>query len=278
MDSLPNEILGKVVCRIPLVDFYSMTTVNHYFFEACFCDDYLWRVIGEFLFGDRLISQKKGDFESCKDLVKHYYTCNVEIDNWHAKEQIQTRKFSIRRWLRGTAQERRALLLGLDMAGKTYLLYRWFTDSYVTTIPTIGFNVETINYNGFRCNVWDVGGQNRIRSLWRHYYDGTNALIWVVNASDYDRLDESKKALKDVYEELFYQDTVDESKKIPLLFLVNRIQGRENMDTVDVVKHFFDNTRVEFENFSHIYAHTVGEKNNKNVLFDWLSYHINPSQ
>merc|ERR1712107_898652 len=66
------------------------------------------------------------------------------------------------------------------------------------TIPTIGFNVETISYKNVDFTVWDVGGQNKIRPLWRHYYIGTDALIWVVDASDKDRIQEAKEELHSV--------------------------------------------------------------------------------
>ena len=38
---------------------------------------------------------------------------------------------------------------------------------------TVGFNVETVTYKNVKFNVWDVGGQDKIRPLWRHYYTGT---------------------------------------------------------------------------------------------------------
>jgi GTPase SAR1 family protein len=44
--------------------------------------------------------------------------------------------------------------------------------SEVHTIPTVGFNVETVSYKNTRFNVWDVGGQDKIRPLWRHYFSG----------------------------------------------------------------------------------------------------------
>ena len=47
----------------------------------------------------------------------------------------------------------------------------------VTTIPTIGFNVETVEYKNLSFTVWDVGGQDKIRPLWRHYYQGTNGFF-----------------------------------------------------------------------------------------------------
>merc|ERR1739842_118237 len=72
-------------------------------------------------------------------------------------------------------------------AGKTTILYKLKLGEVVTTIPTIGFNVETVEYKNLSFTVWDVGGQDKIRPLWRHYYQGTNGLIYVVDSNDRDR-------------------------------------------------------------------------------------------
>ena len=59
-------------------------------------------------------------------------------------------------------------MVGLDAAGKTTILYKLKLGEIVTTIPTIGFNVETVEYKNISFTVWDVGGQDKIRPLWRH--------------------------------------------------------------------------------------------------------------
>jgi small GTP-binding protein len=67
--------------------------------------------------------------------------------------------------------------------GKTTILYKLKLGETVTTIPTIGFNVETVTYKGTNFTFWDVGGCDKIRPLWRHYYQGTDAIIFVVNSA-----------------------------------------------------------------------------------------------
>jgi ADP-ribosylation factor protein 1 len=105
-------------------------------------------------------------------------------------------------------KEMRCIILGLDAAGKTTILYQLKLGEVVTTIPTIGFNVETLSVGMTQLTCWDVGGQDKIRPLWRHYYEGTQALIYVVDSNDRDRIgeaaDELHKSLD--YEEL--QNTV----------------------------------------------------------------------
>ena len=74
--------------------------------------------------------------------------------------------------------------VGLDAAGKTTILYKMKLGEIVTTIPTIGFNVETVDMFKASFTVWDVSGRGKIRALWRHYYQNTDALVFVVDAND----------------------------------------------------------------------------------------------
>lgn len=91
--------------------------------------------------------------------------------------------------------EMRILMVGLDAAGKTTILYKLKLGEVVTTIPTIGFNVETVDYKNINFTVWDVGGQDKIRPLWRHYYQNTQGLIFVVDSNDRDRVEDAREEL-----------------------------------------------------------------------------------
>jgi len=81
------------------------------------------------------------------------------------------------------SKEVRILILGLDNAGKTTILYKLQneSDEDIQTIPTIGFNVETLSYKNIKFQVWDLGGQTSIRPYWRCYYPNTDAIIFVVD-------------------------------------------------------------------------------------------------
>ncbi|XP_030016845.1 ADP-ribosylation factor 1 [Sphaeramia orbicularis] len=92
-------------------------------------------------------------------------------------------------------KEMRILMVGLDAAGKTTILYKLKLGEVVTTIPTIGFNVETVEYKNISFTVWDVGGQDKIRPLWRHYFQNTQGLIFVVDSNDRERVAESREEL-----------------------------------------------------------------------------------
>ena len=85
-------------------------------------------------------------------------------------------------------QQCRILMVGLDAAGKTTILYQLKLGEMTQTKPTLGFNVETVSYKNIEFMVWDMGGQDRIRQLWRHYYKNAQALIFVVDSADEERL------------------------------------------------------------------------------------------
>merc|ERR1711976_726432 len=91
--------------------------------------------------------------------------------------------------------EMRILMVGLDAAGKTTILYKLKLGEVVTAIPTIGFNVEEVSYKNISFHVWDVGGQDKIRTLWRHYYTNTQGIIFVVDSNDRDRIDDAREEL-----------------------------------------------------------------------------------
>merc|ERR1711965_992634 len=88
-------------------------------------------------------------------------------------------------------REMRILMVGLDAAGKTTILYKLKLGEVVTTIPTIGFNVEAVTYKNITFTVWDVGGQDKIRPLWRHYYEDAQGVIFVVDSNDPARFEEA---------------------------------------------------------------------------------------
>jgi small GTP-binding protein len=90
----------------------------------------------------------------------------------------------------------RILMIGLDAAGKTTIMYKIKMNETVKTIPTIGFNLESLEYKGLKMTMWDIGGQDKLRDLWKHYYEGTDALIYVVDSNDRDRADLNMETLQ----------------------------------------------------------------------------------
>jgi small GTP-binding protein len=112
-------------------------------------------------------------------------------------------------------KELRILMVGLDSAGKTTILYKLKLGEIVTTIPTIGFNVETIDYKNINFTVWDIGGQDKIRPLWKHYYQNTQGLIFVVDSNDRERMEENSEELQKLLQE-------NELRDAAVLILANK--------------------------------------------------------
>ena len=110
----------------------------------------------------------------------------------------------------------RLLMLGLDAAGKTTILYKMKLNETVNTIPTIGFNVETLQYKNLEFNCWDIGGQTKLRSLWQHYFENTQGLIYVVDSNDAERLEEARESLH-----MILQD--ESMRDVPVLIYANKM-------------------------------------------------------
>ncbi|XP_051878603.1 ADP-ribosylation factor 1 [Pristis pectinata] len=124
-------------------------------------------------------------------------------------------------------KEMRILMVGLDAAGKTTILYKLKLGEIVTTIPTIGFNVETVEYKSISFTVWDVGGQDKIRPLWRHYFQNTQGLIFVVDSNDRERVNEAK-------EELMRMLAEDELREAVLLLFANKQDLPNAMNAAEI--------------------------------------------
>merc|ERR1712025_1517471 len=124
-------------------------------------------------------------------------------------------------------EDMRILMVGLDAAGKTTILYRLKLGEVLTTIPTVGFNVETVEYKNISFTVWDVGGQDKIRKLWRYYYQGTNGLIYVVDSNDRDRIEDAREELAKMLIE-------DEMRDAVLLVFANKQDLPNAMTSAEV--------------------------------------------
>jgi len=124
-------------------------------------------------------------------------------------------------------QQARIVMLGLDAAGKTTILYSLQIGEVTSTIPTIGFNVEILKYKNIEMTVWDIGGQDILRPLWKHYYQNTDAVIFVVDSNDQERLEM-------VREELFKVLASDELRNSTLLVFANK-QDLPKSSTVEQV-------------------------------------------
>ena len=123
------------------------------------------------------------------------------------------RKFWQKSWPQGDV---RTMFMGLDGAGKTTILYQLKLGKVVNTIPTKGFNLETIEYGNVRYQIWDVGINSQTRPLLRHYYAQTGAVVFVIDCHDKERY---REALDELLDDVV---KADELTGIPILVLANK--------------------------------------------------------
>lgn len=128
------------------------------------------------------------------------------------------------------------VVIGLDSAGKTSLLYRMKLREFVETIPTKGFNMERIKVpmgnsktNTTMYQVWDVGGQEKLRPLWKSYTRRTDGLVFVVDAAETERMEEAKVELHRIAR-------LAENQGVPMLVLANKQDLEGAMSATEVNK------------------------------------------
>ena len=129
-------------------------------------------------------------------------------------------------------------MMGLDNAGKSTILYRMRTGQYCETIPTIGFNCEKVKGKLGRSKnvsftIWDVGGQDRVRPLWRTYAKGAEGIMFVLDSADHETLEEARMELS----QLFLHA---EMNTLPILLLANK-QDLPNALDLDYLNKYFLN-------------------------------------
>ncbi|XP_073394755.1 uncharacterized protein [Physcomitrium patens] len=161
------------------------------------------------------------------------------------------------------------LMLGLDGAGKTTLL-RKVTDPSTPrlTQPTVGFNLESVRHRNLTLIMWDVGGQEKIRALWHHYFIKSNALIFVVDSSDSSRIPEARKELQKLLHE-------PELKDAKLLVYANKQDVQNCLSSSDLTD-MLDLSLVDDRQW-HVQACSANTGKGVYEGLDWLADALKPS-
>ena len=133
------------------------------------------------------------------------------------------------RSLKKSDKEGRIVVLGLDNAGKTTILKAMAEEDISTIMPTQGFNVKSLTQDGFKLNVWDIGGQEAIRDYWKNYIENTDGLVYVVDSSDEIRLKECTDCLTGLLNE-------DDLKDVPLLVFANKQDLQFALEAEQILK------------------------------------------
>jgi ADP-ribosylation factor-like protein 3 len=125
--------------------------------------------------------------------------------------------------------EAKLLVLGLDNAGKTSCVKALADQPIVDVMPSQGFHVKEMIQEGFKLTVWDIGGQRSIRQFWGHYYENTDALIYVVDSADKRRVEETGIALAELIAE-------EKLAGVPVLVFANKQDLINAMDAKELAE------------------------------------------
>ncbi|PPD84901.1 hypothetical protein GOBAR_DD18176 [Gossypium barbadense] len=199
-------------------------------------------------------------------LREKLYVGTVTADSWWTRRLKRMGLSFAKLFSRLFAKkEMRILMVGLDAAGKTTILYKLKLGEIVTTIPTIGFNVETVEYKNISFTVWDVGGQDKIRPLWRHYFQNTQGLIFVVDSNDRDRVVEARDELHRMLNE-------DELRDAVLLVFANKQDLPNAMNAAEIT----DKLGLHSLRQRHWYIQSTCATSGEGLYegLDWLSNNI----
>ena len=156
----------------------------------------------------------------------------------------------------------KVLILGNSPAGKTKLTYRIKLGEDVMTIPTLGYNFEKVEISNKQIELWDLGGQEKLRPLWKNRYSDTKGLIFVYDVNDGNSFDESVEILKQVLAE-------EELAGLPMLIFANKIDLGYQMDPNSIV----DSVGVDMFNGREYTVIPCSAINGDGVIdgMDWLA-------
>ncbi|UZJ54642.1 hypothetical protein CBS101457_003962 [Exobasidium rhododendri] len=124
-------------------------------------------------------------------------------------------------------KELKICILGLDNAGKTTLTYQMTLGQAVATAPTVGSNTEHFTFKNLRFLLWDVGGQASLRASWTQYLANTDAVVFVFDSTDRERVGLAREELHRVAGD-------EQTSKTPILLFANKQDVSGCMTPADI--------------------------------------------
>eukprot|EP00803_Ostreobium_quekettii_P005101 evm.model.scf_729.1 EVM.evm.TU.scf_729.1 scf_729:321-3104(-) len=156
-------------------------------------------------------------------------------------------------------------LIGLQSAGKTSLVNVISTGDYKEDmIPTVGFNMRKVTKGGVVIKLWDLGGQPRFRGMWERYCRGVQAIVFVVDASDLDTIDDATRELHGLLDRPLLEN-------IPLLVLANKNDVPEAVGVEEIVSRM--NLKSLTMREVATYSISCKSKSNIHLVLEWLTKH-----
>mmetsp|Transcript_45212 Transcript_45212/g.62867 ORF Transcript_45212/g.62867 Transcript_45212/m.62867 type:complete len:193 (+) Transcript_45212:112-690(+) len=169
------------------------------------------------------------------------------------------------------------IFLGLDNAGKTTLLRRLKDDRMVQHDPTIHAHMEELTLGNINIRAYDLGGHETVRKTWKSYFPKMDGIIYLVDAADRDRFDESRKELNMLLE-------TPEIAKVPIVILGNKIDKKDAASEEEIRENFslLSKTSWGQDKVSEIdgrpievFMCSVAKKAGYAEGFKWLSQYLN---
>ncbi|KAG2181565.1 hypothetical protein INT44_008380 [Umbelopsis vinacea] len=171
---------------------------------------------------------------------------------------------SLLEWLRSLffKTEMELTLVGLQNSGKTTLVNVIASGQFIEdSIPTVGFNMRKVTKGSVTLKLWDIGGQPRFRSMWERYCRGVNAIVFVVDAADHDKIDAARTELKSLLEK-------PQLSNIPVLVLGNK----NDLPTALNVDELIDILNLKTITNREVSCYSISAKNQVNIdiTLQWL--------
>ncbi|CAJ0959452.1 unnamed protein product, partial [Mesorhabditis belari] len=162
-------------------------------------------------------------------------------------------------------EEMELTLVGLQNSGKTTFVNVIASGQFTEDmIPTVGFNMRKITKGNVTIKLWDIGGQPRFRSMWERYCRGVNAIVFMVDAADEDKLEASRNELM----QLLDKPQLD---GIPVLVLGNKKDLPGSLDELQLIERM--NLSAIQNREICCYSISCKEKENIDITLQWLIQH-----
>ncbi|XP_067119853.1 ADP-ribosylation factor-like protein 8B [Centruroides vittatus] len=167
-------------------------------------------------------------------------------------------------------EEMELTLIGLQYSGKTTFINVISSGQFCEDmIPTVGFNMRKVTKGSVVIKIWDIGGQPRFRSMWERYCRGVNAIIYMVDAADHGKIEESRNELHSLLEK-------PQLSEIPVLVLGNKSDLSNALNEKQIIEQM--NLSAIRDREVCCYSISCKEKNNLDVTLKWLILHSKSSQ
>ncbi|XP_003927171.2 LOW QUALITY PROTEIN: ADP-ribosylation factor-like protein 8B [Saimiri boliviensis] len=162
-------------------------------------------------------------------------------------------------------EEMELTLVGLQYSGKTTFVNVIASGQFSEDmIPTVGFNMRKVTKGNVTIKIWDIGGQPRFRSMWERYCRGVNAIVYMIDAADREKIEASRNELHNLLDKPQLQG-------IPVLVLGNKRDLPNALDEKQLIEKM--NLSAIQDREICCYSISCKEKDNIDITLQWLIQH-----